>query len=87
MIGPAFLNGDLFKVGFWVYYTAPFAGGMVAGVLYDHLYLKNQDEMDEVEKELNRELKNGREVIRRDIELSFTQKEEIGDDESEGLGY
>lgn len=45
VIGPAFLNGDLFDDGFWVYYTAPIAGGITAGLFYDFVMMKAEDEL------------------------------------------
>lgn len=79
------MNGDLFKKGFWIYYSAPFLGGAGAGIMYDHLFLKSKEEIgevDEYKKDPNVVDRNGRRFYRTDIELSVTKKEDNGDEDS-----
>lgn len=87
MVGPAFINGDLFTKGFWIYYTAPFFGGISASVFYDQMFLKHEEDIDDglEEKEEKKRDKKGRGVYKRDIELSFTRREDKG--ESDEYNY
>jgi glycerol uptake facilitator-like aquaporin len=47
VLGPAFMSGNLFAIGWWVYYLAPIAGGVSAGVFFEFLMQKDVDEVRE----------------------------------------
>lgn len=82
VIGPAFMNGDLFKNGFWVYYSATLAGGIAGGVLYDFIILKSQDELTPDDyrkaKDEHKIVKGygGKKVEKREIELTVWEERE-----------
>lgn len=44
VIGPAFFGGNLFRRGFWIYYSAPFLGGAAASILYTLFFLPAEEE-------------------------------------------
>ena len=74
VLGPAAFNSALFKSGFWVYYTAPIAGGVAGGVLYDLLILKSHEEIEEFKEKVRQGYQSAeKKKIRREIELSVTE--------------